>query len=97
MIRGTTATHTFTVPFDVSTIDALSVAYSQNGKLKVRKTKDDCVLKNNTISVTLSQHDTLMFTDSQVSIQLKVSRSGVVMASKIVMIPVDRCLDCEVL
>ena len=97
MIRGSTPTHTFTVPFETDTIDELHIVYSQNGIVKVKKTKEDCKLKDRKIETTLSQEDTLQFTDAYVHIQLRVVREGVVFSSRVLAIPVGRCLEDEVI
>ena len=60
MIRGTTPTHTFTLPFDVSVIKEIHVIYAQ-GRVKLVKKKADCELSGNEVKVRLSQEETLMF------------------------------------
>lgn len=97
MIRGSTPTHTFRVPFDTSTIDELHLIYSTNGKVRVRKTKEDCILKDNTIEVMLTQDDTLKLTEAFVNIQLRVVRDGVVFSSRALAVPVGKCLEDEVI
>lgn len=97
MIRGTTPTHTFIVPFDVSTIDDIRIIYSQNGKVRLKKTMKDCEMSGNKIEVVLSQEDTLKFVHTTVSLQVRVMRSGTVLASKIVNVNCDRCLENEVM
>ena len=37
MIQGTTPTHTFTIPFDVSLIKELKVVYAQQGEIVLEK------------------------------------------------------------
>lgn len=61
MIRGTTPTHIFTVPFDTSIINKIKVLYSQNGTILVVKTEEDCTASKNQIKVTLTQKDTFAF------------------------------------
>ena len=59
MIRGTTPTHTFDLPFDESVIDKIRIIYSQNEKSIFKKETDDCEISGNTVKVLLSQEDTL--------------------------------------
>lgn len=73
MIRGTTPTHTWELPFDVSLIAEARVLYAQDGKLLLKKTTEDCIMEGKTLKVTLSQEDTLNFDDKKnVEIQLRV-------------------------
>ena len=53
LIQGTTPTHSFTLPSDMDVSDFI-VSYSQCGKEILKKTKEDCVVKENTIFVTLT-------------------------------------------
>lgn len=97
MIRGTTPTHDFDVPFDTNTIDELEIAYSQGKDVVLIKTKDECELNGNNISVQLTQDETLRFKEGFTTIQLRVLREGTVMACKAFVIPVGRCLNGDVM
>ena len=99
MKRGTTPTHTFTIPFDVSMIKTAKVIYSQSGKVIFDKCGDDLKLSENTIQVKLNQEDTLSLDcKDSVSIQVRVlTVGGDALASDIMLVPVSRCLDDEVL
>lgn len=92
MIRGTTPTHTFEVPFDTGTIDELEIQYVQGRNAILTKIKDDCVLAENIIRVDLTQEETLRFKEGYATVQLRVSRQGIVMACKPFVMPVGRCL-----
>ena len=99
MIRGTTPTHTFTLPFDSSVISKVRILYSQNDELVFAKSDADATMDTNTISVVLSQQDTLSLDCHRpVDIQLRVlTKGGEALASDIIREKVDRCLDDEVL
>lgn len=99
MRRGTTPTHTFSLPFSVDTISALRITYAQNGKIVMNKTEDDVTAEGQEISVTLTQEETLKFSDeSNVEIQLKIlSTSGDVLASPVYTVHPLRIIDEEVL
>lgn len=60
MIRGTTPTHVFETDVDISDAVVLYVTYKQ-GNVIVEKTKEDCEVTSNSISVKLTQKDTLLF------------------------------------
>ena len=96
MRRGTTPTHTFTLPFDPSMIEKLRIVYVQMGQVVLTKTEADAEIKENTVSVHLTEAETLSFQCKQnVDIQLKVSTgSGDVLVSDIITVSVSRCL-CE--
>lgn len=100
MIRGTTPTHTFTIPIDVSQIADLRVSYAQCENEIITKTKEDCVfLSGKIISVTLTQEDTFKFDCSkQVKVQVRIlTVEGVVVSSKVKLLTVEQCLNDEVL
>lgn len=99
MIRGTTPTHTFTLPFDVSTIKSLVIVYAQNGTEVLKKEMDDCQMNGTDITVRLTQEDSLKFNaNGSVQIQIKVlTTAGEALASYIQTVPVLECLIDEVL
>lgn len=99
MIRGTTPTHIFRLPFDTSLIDEVRIIYSQNDEQILVKETVDCNLDGNTISVTLTQEDTFKFDCKKcVQIQVRVlTARGEALASKIKHIDVEKCLDNEVI
>ena len=100
MIRGTTPTHIFTIPFDVALIADLRISYAQCGKEILTKTKNDATLDGNTITVTLTQEDTLKFECSKrvADIQVKVlTVEDDVVISDVITLNVERCLNNEVL
>ena len=71
MIRGTTPTVTFNLPFNVSTIKNLEVYFAQNDETLFTKGYNDCVLSGTTVQVTLKQKDTLML-DEEEKLQIQV-------------------------
>ena len=58
---GTTPTHIFRLPFSTLLIDKVRIIYAQNDEQILVKEKDDCDLKGNQISVTLTQEETFKF------------------------------------
>ena len=64
MIRGTTPTLAFNLPFQASIIKAAQILISYVDNLKevvIEKTLDDCELGDTTISTELTQEETLAF------------------------------------
>lgn len=99
MIRGTTPTHVFNIPFDTAELQEVRVSYSQCTGVVVQKETADCTMEGNAVSVTLTQADTLQFDDKMpVKIQLKVlTKAGCVLASRVFRKDVGEALCCEVL
>lgn len=94
MKRGTTPTHTFTVPFDTAGIAEARVIYSQQGRPVLTKKGGDLTMEKNVITVRLTQEDTFRFSPDRVDIQLRVKfPDGTVLASDIRTVPVERCLE----
>ena len=95
MIRGTTPTLTFTLPVQVSTLSEYWVTISQKYEnLTINKTSSDCSAEDDTITVTLSQEDTLkLIGDKPVYIQIRaLTTGGVALATKMWSCPVDDIL-----
>ena len=69
MIRGTTPTHVFNVDIPLDNIAVLYVTYKQGKDIVLEKTLDDVEInaEEKTISVTLSQEDTLKFKNTNFS------------------------------
>lgn len=98
MIRGTTPTHTFTLPNDLKalTISALYITYAQYGKTVLEKTLEDVKITDGVITCTLTQADTLKFEVldqhcgcDKVDVQVRLKTSdGVAMASDIMSVTI---------
>ena len=99
MMPGTTPIHLFNLPFDTDMVDKVKITYLQNDKEVLTKTKADCALDGNTVSVTLTQEDTFRFNSKkEVEIQIRVlTLGGEVLGSIPVKVGVSKCLDNEVL
>ena len=81
-------------------IDKLQIKYAQNGTELFCKSKEDCALDGQTVSVTLSQEETLKFDcyKRQVQIQVKVKTTGgAVVISPIIVVDLEKCLFDEVI
>lgn len=98
-IQGTTPTHQFALPFSDSLISDLSITYSENGEVIVKRTLEDCEINNDIVSITLTQQESLSFTpNSIVEVQLKLAtNTGSVLASPKYRIGVESALDTEIM
>lgn len=103
MRRGTTPTHTFTLPFAIPEGSLVRVVYAQeqNGTKKAlfAKTKDDCSVLGYTVSTKLTQEDTLKIEDHKaVFIQIRVlTPDNEALASEIIVVCAKECLEDEVM
>ena len=99
MIRGTTPTHTFTLPFNTDILSDIRVIYAQDDEVLFVKRKEDCILRDDCILINLTQEDTFMFdSNKKVQIQVRVlTAKGEVLSSVIENIGVSQCLEDEVL
>lgn len=99
MIKGTTPTYTFTLPFDTSIVNKVKITYAQDDVTTLEKYTTDCTLNDETISVTLTQEDTFLFDCKKpLEIQIRILTSGGdVIASVPQTIGISKCLDNEVL
>lgn len=98
MIRGTTPTHVFDIPFDTALVKEARITYAQDDQVLVDKKTEDCTMSGNSITVTLTQEDTLKFDHNKIAeVQLKVLTNGCVMAMPVQRLSVDKILNTEVL
>lgn len=92
MRRGTTPTNTFTVDIDL-TAATIFVTYAQKCGVVVEKTGEDLTVTENSISLTLTQEETLRFTPDAVFIQIRyVMPDGTADASNIIQTTVGAVL-----
>ena len=99
MIRGTTPTHSFTTDLHTSLIKEVKITYAQADAVKFCKRTSDCTLTDYTIQITLTQEETLSLDCKQtVQVQIRVlTNDGQVKSTPVQAVPVEKCLDSEVL
>lgn len=90
LIRGTTPTLTFTLPFSAEQLDCAYVTLSQVDKVIVDKRVGTagCTCSSNTITTQLTQDETLKLSgNAETSIQIRAkTKEGVALASNIIKI-----------
>lgn len=100
MIRGTTPTLCFTLPFKTDTLSCAYVTFSKQGKVMnqgeciFEKTLDECCTDGNKLSVTLTQEETLKL-DCTCNVEIQVrakTKLGDALASNIITCDVGRIL-----
>ena len=98
MRQGTTATIQITInDIDLNEMQNIYVVFEQNGYI-LKKESSDLDIEGNTISVSLSQEETLNFKEGTCNIQLRmITKGGVAIASPIKTTKVYRVLNKEVI
>lgn len=97
-MRGTTPTHTFRVPIDLTSAAVLKVYYKQGYEVLVEKEKQDLVVTPTTITVELTQEETLRFADGQIKMQIRARMpNGKAVKSKVKTTSADELLKNEVI
>lgn len=88
----------FKIPFIEAEISDFIVSFSQKGNVLVRKRKKDCIVKDNHISVHISQEESLKFDyNNIIEMQIKVKMlNGKVRPSNIMFDTPEKCIDKEV-
>ena len=99
MIRGTTPTHTFQIPFNTSLLKEIRITYAQSNSLVLEKTTHDCRLDGMNITVKLSQEETMSFSEDRCAdLQLRVMlNDGNVLATPVMRIDVGTLLKEELI
>lgn len=102
MIKGTTPTLHYNLPFETSVIKTAEIVVEYvdaNKAINIVKTMSDCVLGDKCISATLTQEETLQLpAPSTVNVQLRVvTADGLVLATEVEKIKVKRLLKEDVI
>lgn len=94
MIRGTTPTLEFTVPFETSLLAEAYVTLSQNDTVILNKVLEDCQCDERKLSVRLTQEETLKLDcNCNTEIQVRVrTTDGEALASNIIVVSTQRIL-----
>lgn len=99
MIRGTTPTLKFNLPFNTNRINNGYVTFSQQKVIVLDKDISECTCDNNMLIVNLTQEETLKFQHGcKVEVQIKIKLVNTdtsvdkVIASNIVTFDVDKIL-----
>ena len=94
MIRGTTPTLEFTLPFPSDDLSEAFVTLSQFGKVVIDRTLSQCKCDDNVLIVKLTQEETLKLNcDIKTEIQLRAkTKTGEALASDIFNVPTGRIL-----
>lgn len=92
MRRGSTPKNTFDVDIDLTGATVI-VSYEQNGNIVLEKTGDDLTVTQDSITLSLSQEDTLKFRTGEVYIQIRyVFPEGSADASDIIRTTFERII-----
>ena len=100
IIRGTTPTHEFDLPYPQELIENIRIVYGQNKKAVVTKTEYDCVVKEGKISVDLIQEETFLFSPRrtvEIEIRIKFKDGKVVRTEEPIILKVVDSMSDEVI
>lgn len=101
MRRGTTSTHTFTVPFLITEGQEVVLNYKQDNYDILEKRGDDLQITPHTstadVVLNLSQEETFLFRPGYANVQMRIYGDGVATASDICFFEVKDSLSNEVL
>ena len=94
MIRGTTPTLEFVIPFDTGQLAEAFVTLSQNEVIIIDKALTECNCSENKLSVRLTQEETLKLQcDCTTEIQIRAKTlEGEAIASQIIKVNTERIL-----
>lgn len=95
MYRGTTPTFTFKLPIAASSLTEAVISFRQAGGASMDKLLSDCTVSEDTLTVSLTEEETLSLrarTVQPLEIQLRVGVGTARMASQIFTVPVERIL-----
>ena len=91
--RGTTPKIVFTLPFTASALESVYITFSQGRAETLILHGDRITAEGNTLTVHLTQDETLRFVNKQVEIQIRaIDTTGNAIASKIITADVARIL-----
>lgn len=100
IVTGATPKHTFKINADLRDAEEIWITYKQGRHIRLNKSLSDGIeVTENSISVNLSQEDTLLFSQEQdVKIQIRARLSGgEAIASTIIHTTASECLRPEVI
>lgn len=93
MRRGTTPINTFDVDIDFRQASAIYITYAQGGRTVIEKEISDITVEENTLSVQLTQQETLALGKGEVEIQIRAKfPEGLAVASNIIKATASRIL-----
>lgn len=92
MIRGTTPTLTFELPFAADEIDEGYITIAQRGRPNMDIPISRCTADGNVLTLTLTQEETLQLRAALAEIQLRIKMAGRVLASEMITVDIGQIL-----
>lgn len=94
MIRGTTPTLEFTLPFNTNILEEAWITFSQHNTVVLNKKLNECESEDQKLVIKLTQAETLMLDcEYNTEIQVRVrTKEGEALASDIITVSTDRIL-----
>ena len=97
---GSTPTHFFDLPVDVSKMKDIEITYAQNDKVVLVKHLKDGTVQGKEFILDLTQEDTFLFDKNISTVQIQVrllDGNDKVHPSELMFVPLKKCLSKEVL
>lgn len=92
MIRGTTPSLRFELPFEAADIDEGFITIAQKGRPNLDIPISRCTVEENALILDLTQEETLGLRASLADVQIRIKMNGSVLASNIVKVDVGAIL-----
>ena len=100
IIRGTTPTHEFELPYPKEMVEDIRVIYGQNDKALFTKNLDECQISDGKIAVSLIQEETFLFVPRkpvQIEVRIKLTNGKVVRTEDPIVLKVINSMSDEVI
>lgn len=100
VIRGTTPTHEFVLPYPKEIIKDLRIIYGQNKKALFVKTAEECYFGEGVVSVKLTQEETFLFNPGKklyIEIRVRLINDEIVSTEDPIILRVLDTMDEEVI
>ena len=100
IIRGTTPTHEFELPYPQALIEDIRVVYGQNGKALFTKDLGECEISDGKITVSLIQEETFLFVPNKhlnIEVRIKLTNGKVVRTEDPIILRVIDSMSDEVI
>lgn len=92
-MRGTTPLNTFNVPIDLRDAEVIYITYKQEDTVVFEKVKDDLTITETSLSVRLTQEETIALKERPVKIQIRARfADGTAVKSVVMTASVDELL-----
>lgn len=94
--RGTNPTLTFNFPFELA-LSNCDISFAQKGFIIISKSLNDCSIDGKTLSISLSQTETMLLNPGTVTIQFRICQNNKFLNSNCITAGVADVINGEIL